>query len=148
MAASQNAIASGWLHHSGADGNYIFTTPQNHTAPVTPHLVIWCNPEGFDVSLTAHELVGNGKDVRALTNMKLDGEAVKATWGISTTNKALYIERIQNRKVTPIEFIVMLFKHNTVSIDYGAIEGGKFTKRYSTFSMSGARDLFKSVCKP
>jgi len=144
---SKNSIASDWSHHSGTDDNYIFTKPINHSAPVSPHLVIWCGSEGFDVSLTAHELVGNGKDVRVMTNMKFDNVIVKATWGISTTNKALYIERIQNTKVAPMEFIVRLFKHNTISIDYGAIDGGKFVKRSATFSMSGARDLFKTACK-
>lgn len=146
--SAQNAVAAGWRHSSGADGNYIYTAANDYSAPTTPHLIIWCNPEGFDVSLSPHELVGNGKDVRALADLNLDKQKMKSTWGISTSNNALFIERIGNKKIDPVEFIAMLFKHNTISVDYGAIEGSRYTKRHASFSMAGARSLFQTACRP
>lgn len=144
-----NAASAGWQrYYSGSNDQGIFTEPTKYSAPIAPHLVIWCNQSGFDVSLTTHELVGNGRDIRSLTSIVMDEEKMSATWGISTTNKALFIERIGKRKIQPVEFISMLLKHKKITIDYPAIEGNRFTKRNASFSMSGARELFSSSCAP
>jgi len=148
LIGAENASAEGWTHNSDSSGSYMLTASTNYSAPIMPHLIIWCNPSGFDVSFSAHSLVGNGKDAHSLANLILDGDKMKSTWGISTTNNALFIEQIKNRKVSPIEFIITLFKHEKMTITYGAIENGRFTKRSATFSMLGARKQFQSACRP